>query len=145
MAWHRDSALYESQTLEPAGQGSGPPARGTRRGLSAHDLRGQPRGSGTGAARLRAQVEAAVSGGVPELRGSRRPAVYFYCLSRIAMEGAAYYQRAGANQRGVSAADKNPSVAAQRRGGSAVAVRPTAQRSNHAAPRRRLARPNATR
>jgi hypothetical protein len=37
----RDSALHQSQAVEPARQGPGAFARGTRRGLSAYDLRQQ--------------------------------------------------------------------------------------------------------
>src|SRR5208282_167024 len=144
MAGHRDSALYESQTLEPAGQSAGPSARGTGGRLSAHDLRRPPRGGGAGAARVRAQVEAALPGGIPELRRSRRPAFYLYRLSGLAMEGAAHYQRVGANQRRVPAPDQNPGVVAQRRGGSTFAVRPAAQWPNHPAPRRWLASFNRT-
>src|SRR5271169_4456898 len=38
MAPARDPALYQPQAMESAGQGAGPSARGTGRGLSAHDL-----------------------------------------------------------------------------------------------------------
>jgi len=43
MAEDRDSALHLSQAVEPARQGPGPSVRGTGGGLSADDLRRQPR------------------------------------------------------------------------------------------------------
>src|SRR6516165_7681959 len=42
MAGSGDSTLHQSQTLESVGQGSRSLAGGTGRGLSAHDLRGEP-------------------------------------------------------------------------------------------------------
>lgn len=71
MATARDSALYQSQALESAGQGTRPSARGIGGGLSADDLRSQPRGSGAGARWLHAQVETALQGGECQLRGGR--------------------------------------------------------------------------
>ena len=53
---------YQPQALESARQGPGPSARGTGRGLPAHDLRREPRGGGRGAGRLRTQVAAALQG-----------------------------------------------------------------------------------
>lgn len=54
-----------------------------------------------GAARLWAQVEAALPGGGCQLRGSRRRTVHLYRLSDLAMEGAAHHQCAGTDQRGI--------------------------------------------
>jgi hypothetical protein len=90
----------------------------------------------------RPQVETALPGGQPKLRASRRPALHLYCLPALAVEGAAHHQRAGADQRGVPAADQNPGFAPQRGGSAALAVRAATQRPGAAAPAGRLAGPN---
>src|SRR6516164_6674425 len=90
MAESGDSTLHQSQTLESVGQGSRSLAGGTGRGLSAHDLRGEPGSDRAGAAWVCAQMEAALPSAVSELRGSRRPTFYFYGFSRLAVEGAAH-------------------------------------------------------
>ena len=102
----------------------------------------EPRGGGEGARWLPAQVEAALQGGQRQLRGGRRRTLHLHRFPAFAVEGAAHHQCAGADQRGVSPADQNPGLAPQRRGGSVPALRTPAQRPNHAAPPRRLARSN---
>ena len=58
-----------------------------------------------------------------KLRGSWRRTVHFYCLPGFPMEGPAHDQRAGADQRGVSAANQDPGFAPERGGGPAPLVR----------------------
>ena len=93
-----------------------------------------------GAAWFRAQVEAALSGGLSEFRGSRRSALHFHHLPARAMESAAYHQRAGADQRGVSPPHQDPGFVTERRSGAAANVRAFAQRPDQVAPRGRLVR-----
>ena len=66
--------------------------------------------------------------------------LHLYQFSELAMESAAYYQRAGTDQRGISPADQNPGFTPQRRGRAVLAFRPLAQRSSAAATPGRLAR-----
>src|SRR5271154_2091458 len=134
MAADRASTLYQPQAVEPARQGPGPSARGTRRGLSANDLCRESRGRRARAGWVRAQVEAALQDRQRQLRGSRRRTLHLYRFSDFAMEGAADHQRAGAHQRGIPAADQDPGLAAERGGGAALAVRPPAQRAGYSAP-----------
>jgi len=61
-----------------------------------------------------------------KLRGSWRRTVHFYCLPGFPMEGPAHDQRAGADQRGVSAANQDPGFAPERGGGPAPLVRTVA-------------------
>jgi transposase-like protein len=115
-----------------------PSARRVGGRLSAHDLRGRPRGGRAGAAWVRPQVEAALPGGLSEFGRSRRSALHFHCLPARAMEGVTYHQRAGADQRGVSPPHQDPGLVTERRGGAALNVRALAQRPDQAASRGRV-------
>src|SRR5262249_42153790 len=72
----------------PARQGPGAAAGGTRRGLPPDDLRGEPRAGREGADHLREEVVPAVPARDHELGGGRRRTLHVPALPRLAVEGA---------------------------------------------------------